>query len=273
MKSAPVAHGDLRQHVHPGAKLLPAILRPVWLWVDATAIAVAILRQGMRPITWRRPVRREFVRFLDMVGVQGLPAVIVAGALIGLSLIAQAIYWLDQIGEADLIRSVIGAVVVRELAPVLVGLLVLGRGGLVILDELSTMRRAGLLRALDLQGVDPFLLLFVPRVLALAISVFTLSIVFVVAAFVSGFITASALGIVELSPAMIVRRMSETLGDSGYLMLPVKTIGIGAAIGVLCCLTAIEETPEGEDEQVMITGFIRAVLAVILVSALCSWLL
>lgn len=244
-----------------------------WL-ATAGGMAAGVIRQGARPLTWRRPVRAEFIRFLDLAASRNLLTVVVAGGLVGFGLIAQAFYWVNKFGQEELVIDIVAVVVVREIAPLFVGFLALGHSGLVILSELGEMRRQGQIRTLDAQGIDPFLFLVVPRVLALTISVFCLTIVFVISAYGLGYVSATVLG-VETEPVWEVPfLMLEFLGGSGYAVLPVKTLAIGFTIGIVCCLTALETEPSGADAaSLMPRGFIRSVLAILLVSGLTSVLL
>jgi phospholipid/cholesterol/gamma-HCH transport system permease protein len=248
-----------------------AVVGP-WRWLaTAAGLAGAVIRQGLRPVSWRRPVRAEFVRFAEVAGVRNVPAIVVAGILVGISLVAQGMYWLKQVGEEDLVFTVIAVVMVREIAPLVVGLLAIGRGGLLILDELSALRRGGQYRTLDLQGIDPFLALIMPRVLALTISVFCLTMILIVAAFASGYLMGLLLGVTQRSPVEFVVTTLGTIGDAGYAVLPLKTLAIGFVIGVVCCLTAMERHRGlGAAHSLMPVGFMRAVLAVFLVSGLVS---
>jgi len=237
----------------------------------AAGIAGGVIRQGLRPVSWRRPARAEFLRFMDLAGVQNLPAVAVAGLLVGISLVAQALYWLNRLGEEQLVSTVIAVILVREIAPLVVGLLAIGRGGLLILDELGGMQRNGQCRALDAQGVDPFLALIMPRVFALAISVFCLTIIFIIVASASGYVMAALLDVAGRSPVEFAVETFRMIGTAGYVTIPVKTLGIGVAIGVVCCLTAMERRRATmPDHDQLPTGFMRSVLAVLLVSGLVS---
>jgi phospholipid/cholesterol/gamma-HCH transport system permease protein len=241
-----------------------------WL-ATAAGMAAAVVRHGLRPTSWRRPARAEFIRFMDLAGVQNLAAVVVAGVLVGISLVAQGMYWLNQLGEEGLVFTVIAVVMIREIAPLVIGLLALGRGGLLILDELSELRRDGQCRALDVQGIDPFLVLVMPRVLALALSVFCLTMILIVVAFASGYLTGSLLGAARRTPFEFVAQTFATIGNAGYAVLPLKSLGIGFAIGIVCCLTALEQRREpGAERALMPLGFMRSVLAVFLVSGLVS---
>jgi phospholipid/cholesterol/gamma-HCH transport system permease protein len=241
-----------------------------WLAM-AAGIAGGVIWQALRPVSWRRPARAEFFRFMELAGVQNVPAVTVAGILVGISLVAQGMYWLNQFGEQELVFTVIAVVLIREIAPLVVGLLALGRGGLLILDELSELRRNGQVRTLDIQGLDPLLTFIMPRVCALALSVFCLTMLLVLVAFVSGYTTGRLLGVTRLSPLEFMVEMFETIGTAGYAVLPLKSLGMGLAIGVVCCLTAMEERQQGGvDHALMPIGFMRSLLAVFLVSGLVS---
>jgi phospholipid/cholesterol/gamma-HCH transport system permease protein len=251
--------------------VLRAIGGPLRWLATAAGMTAAVVRQGLRPKSWRRPARAEFIRFMELAGVQNLSAVVVAGVLVGISLVAQGMYWLHQLGEEDFVFTVIAVVMIREIAPLVVGLLALGRGGLLILDELSELRREGQWRALDIQGIDPFLTLVMPRVLALALSVFCLTMILIVVAFASGYLMGSLLGAARRTPIEFVAQTFATIGNAGYAVLPLKSLGIGFAIGIVCCLTALEQRREpGAERALMPLGFMRSVLAVFLVSGLVS---
>ena len=105
-------------------------------------MAGGVVHQGMRPVSWRRPARAEFVRFMELAGVQNLPAVVVAGILVGISLVAQGMYWLDQVGEADPVFTVIAVVLIREIAP-----------GWTV-DDVQALTEGRVVAASDLKEID-----------------------------------------------------------------------------------------------------------------------
>jgi phospholipid/cholesterol/gamma-HCH transport system permease protein len=112
-----------------------------------------------------------------------------------------------------------------------------------------------------------------PRVFALALSVFCLTMIFLVVAFASGYVIGSLLDVTQRSSVEFGVEAFATIGTAGYAVLPLKTLGIGLAIGVVCCLTAMEQRQEARvDHALMPIGFMRSVLAVFLVSGLVSLL-
>ena len=165
----------------------------------ASSIAVAVLVQTCRPVTWRRTVRAELVRNCVQVALYGLPSIIITGLLVGLAMVNQVLYWLRLAGQEGLIGEFLVLVLVREIAPVLVGMIVIGRSGSMMMVELGAMRVSGQVHLLDAQGIDPFLYLVIPRVLATAIGMFCLSMVFLAVALTTGLVAANALGLTSLT--------------------------------------------------------------------------
>jgi len=236
------------------------------------ALAAALVHQALRPRSWRRPVRAEFVRFLDRTAVGAMPAVAVAALLAGASIIAQSLYWTERLGEVSEIRTIVVWLTVREVAPLIVAFLMIGRAGLVLTLELAELRRDRLWRALDAQGVDPFLLLLLPRVLAIAVGCFCLTILFIVVAFVAGFVTArasgtaAAIGVLDVVPLLL-----RAIGENGGLFVLLKTTTMGLAIGIVASLAAIEpEALAARGDGPVPTAFVRAVLAILLITGLFS---
>lgn len=241
------------------------------LVVDGFATAVGVLQRAVRPGTWRRPVRAEFRRVLEVAGPGCLGLVVAVAGLVGLALVAQALYWLDRVGEDVDIDTVIAQVVIREIAVLATALLLIGRAGLRLLSELIELQRRGGVRQLDRQGVDPFLLLIVPRVLALPLALFCHAVLFIAVAFVVGFFAASAAGAVSESVQAFGARALGSLGEYGALVLPVKALASGFAIGVALCVTGLAESRDGAGEARRLSrGFGHMLLATLLVNLLLS---
>ena len=108
----------------------------------------------------------------------------------------------------------------------------------------------------------------VPRVLAFAASTFALTIFFVLTALLAGNVAANVGGIGTLTLSEFADSFLRAMGASEYLALALKPIAIGYTVGVVVVVTAL-----GGDESVSVysvisRGFMRSVLAVLLVSGL-----
>jgi phospholipid/cholesterol/gamma-HCH transport system permease protein len=241
---------------------------------DTIAIVVAVLWQSLRPLTWRRTVRSEFLHQLYSVGVRGVPTAMVTALVVGLAGVAQALYWLELAGQSNLIGQVLVLVVIREIAPLVVSFVVIGRSGSVMLVQLSRMQSQGELRALDAMGLDPLLYLMVPRSLALALATFCLTIVFLATCMFSGYVAAQLLGLTSETPGAFVGGLLGAMYPTDFAIVPFKTLLSGFAVGLAMCLTAMGPTTEGAGpERRLPVGFVAAVLVTLLISVVGSVLL
>ena len=248
--------------------LLGAWLIVVWRRVTAAiSIGVAVFLQACRPVTWRRTVREEFLRNCVQVVLYGLPSILITALLIGLAMVNQALYWLRLAGQEGLIGEFLVLGLVREIAPVVVGMIVLGRSGSMMMVELGAMRAGGQVHLLDAQGIDPFLYLVIPRVLATTLGVFCLSMVFLVVALATGLVAANTLGLTSLTLLDFLEEVLTALGPKEYALVPLKTLAIGFAIGLISCTTGLavgRAVPEVS--ALPPQGFVKAVLATSLIS-------
>src|SRR5262249_57584202 len=112
---------------------------------------------------WGGRVRCEVRGGLRQGIAGGLSTVLITAVLIGVLMVYQALYWLGAAGEEGLIGSILVTVLVREIAPVLIGLIVLGRSGMVVLSEIGRLGLGGHLRGVEAPGLGTFNILSLPR--------------------------------------------------------------------------------------------------------------
>ena len=234
------------------------------------SLSVGVIHDAMRPAAWRRTVRSEFRRALRQAVGGGRSTALVTAALIGLIMVSQALYWLGEAGQRELIGRVLVIVLVREVTPLLVGVIVLGRSGVVTLSEIGELQIGGHVRTLAAQGLDPFLFLVLPRACALAIGSFTLGILFVLAALLSGFVAGSLLGAVGISVWSFLDRVLLAMHPADFAVFPAKMFVIGLLIALTCCLTGLTATAQDEVADLLPRGFVRGVVAILLASVVLS---
>jgi phospholipid/cholesterol/gamma-HCH transport system permease protein len=116
------------------------------------------------------------------------------------------------------------------------------------------------------QGLDPFLLLVLPRACALAAGCFTLGVLFVIAALLYGFIVGSLAGAVHISIGSFLERVLLAMHAGDFAIFPAKLIIIGLLVALTACLTGLTATVQDETARLLPRGFVRGVVAILLVS-------
>ena len=247
------------------------VLRVPVAIVRGAAVAAAVLRQALRPVSWRRTVRAGLLRQCFHTGVGGLPATAIAALLIGLAMVSQSLYWLELAGQPELVGQILVLVLVREIAPLVVAFIVIGRTGSVMVIELGRMEGGGQLRALDAQGIDPLLYLILPRVLAMAVSTFCLTVAFLAVAFVAGNLGSLIAGFSDMGPTELADLVLGAMGPGEFALVAIKSLGIGFLVGLVVCLGGLAPAADVlGPERKLPRVFVLAVLTTFLVSALVS---
>ncbi len=129
---------------------------------DFTVISGRAIRAVVkRPFDFEN-LTRQFVA----VGVNSIPVVLLTGLAVSMVFAVQLAFGFRQFQAQGLASSVEGLAVVRELAPVITGLMMSGRIGSAMAAELGTMQVTEQIDALECLATDPVHYLFVPRLLA-----------------------------------------------------------------------------------------------------------
>ena len=234
------------------------------------AASWGVLREAIRPVSWRRTVRHEFTLTMRQATGGALATTVVTASLVGVAMVYEALYWLGVAGQADLTGSLLVTVLVRELTPLLVGFILLGRSGMLTVTELGMLQTGGQVRAMYAQGIDPFLLLVLPRTLAFALSGFTLGILFAATALVFGFIVSGAIGTVQDSLWTFLDRVVAAMTVSDYAVVPIKLLVIGFLVGLSSCLTGLGAADDDTQASLLPRGFVHGMLVIMIASILLT---
>lgn len=103
------------------------------------------------------------------VGIETLPVALITSSFTGMIFVVQLYYALKDFGLEAAVSSGLALAVIRELAPVLAGLVMAGRVGAAMAAELGSMKVTDQIDALKTMAVDPLHYLVVPRILATVI--------------------------------------------------------------------------------------------------------
>jgi phospholipid/cholesterol/gamma-HCH transport system permease protein len=147
---------------------------------EYTKLIGAFFRATVTPPLYRYDVIEQF----DAIGVASLTVVLLTGFFTGAVLALQSGQTLDQFGARPVVGRLVSASMIKELGPVLTGLMLTGRIGSGIAAELGSMMVTDQINALRALGTDPIRKLVVPRMLA---GIFMAPVLTVIADFVGIF--------------------------------------------------------------------------------------
>ena len=109
---------------------------------------------------------KNIVRQMEEVGVNSIPVVLIMSIFTGMVLALQSYTAFRRFNAEAFIGTVVALSMVRELGPVLSGLMVSGRVGAAMAAELGTMQVTEQIDALYALATNPIKFLIVPRFLA-----------------------------------------------------------------------------------------------------------
>jgi phospholipid/cholesterol/gamma-HCH transport system permease protein len=139
-------------------------------WIKSAVLEVQeymlLVSAALRAVASRPYYRRDIIEQFEVIGVGSLTVVLLTGFFTGAALALQSGQTLDQFGARSLVGRLVSASMIRELGPVLTGLMLAGRVGSGIAAELGSMMVTDQINALRALGTDPVRKLVVPRILA-----------------------------------------------------------------------------------------------------------
>ncbi len=113
-----------------------------------------------------RRLTRRIVRAIYEQGTLCLPVILIVGMFTGLVLGLQGYYVLDRFGSESLLGALVSLSLVREMAPVLAALMLVGQAGSALAAELGIQRNTEQIVALETMGVSSHGYLVAPRLIA-----------------------------------------------------------------------------------------------------------
>lgn len=170
--------------------MVHAITEPLRNFVAGSQDVYILVRNALFGLPAAFKYRRETLRQIYVLGVSATPLVFLSSLFIGLVL---ALEWgtkLAPFGAKLLMGRIMSVGTIREIGPVITGLMVAGRTGAKIAAELGSMKVTEQINALTALGTDPVRRLVVPRQVAAVCTILPLTIVADALAIVAGYVVA-----------------------------------------------------------------------------------
>src|SRR5579864_2829056 len=135
----------------------------------------------------------DMIQQMDLIGFGSLPIVLASVFFTGAALALNSATTLSRFGATTVIGQLVSIGIVRELGPVLAGLVVAGRNSSGMASELGSMIVTEQIDAMRALGTDPMKKLVTPRVVATVVMMFFLAILGDFMGLVGGAVVASLL--------------------------------------------------------------------------------
>ena len=175
----------------------------------------------------------DMLQQADIIGVGSLPIVVLTGFFTGAVLALQTSNTLQRFGSLSLTGQVVAVTMVRELGPVLTGLMVAGRNASGMASELGSMRVTEQIDAMRALGTDPTKKLVTPRLVASVVMLFFLTIISDLVGLAGGYMVAFLL--LGLDTSQYWNTAYQSLVFEDVLMGLVKPVLFGFVIATVGC--------------------------------------
>ena len=228
----------------------------VWRLGFAGRFFLAMLAQSAE--TFRRP--RLLLRELFSSGVLSLIIILVSGLFVGLVLGLQGYDTLQRYGSSEALGILVALSLVRELGPVVAGLLFASRGGSSITAEVGLMKATEQLKAMDMMAVNPLARIIAPRFWGGVLSMPLLAALFTAAGIFGGWL----IGVVFIGVdegAFWAQMQANVNFRDDVLNGLVKSAVFGVAISLIAVFEGFDSVPTAE-------GVSRAITRTVVTSAL-----
>lgn len=194
----------------------------------ATTFAGTVKRMGSRP--WHM---RMLLQQAEEVGVQSLPVVMLTALFTGMVLALQSYIVFHRFAAESLTGLVVSMSLVRELGPVLVGLMVAGRVGASFAAELGTMRVTEQIDALWTLSTDPVRYLIMPRLIAVTLMMPLLVVIADFIGIYGGY--AISVHVLDQNPVVYIENTTVYMELEDFYSGLVKAAFFGVLIGIIGC--------------------------------------
>jgi phospholipid/cholesterol/gamma-HCH transport system permease protein len=176
---------------------------------------------------------KEFINQCYQMGNKSLPLISVTGTIMGLVLTIQSRPVLAEFGAESWLPGMVAISLIREIGPVITGLICAGKIGSGIGAELGSMKVTEQIEAMEVSSTNPMKFLVVTRVLATTVMLPLLVVYADALGIIGSWIGANIKGDVTIS--LFFSQAFSQVGFNDFIPSVVKSFFFGAVIGIVGC--------------------------------------
>lgn len=179
------------------------------------------------------------VNQIYFTAIQALPLVCLMSFFLGVSIVELG-HSLIGSTQSTWIYEILIAAAIRDIAPILTGIVILLRSGNAITTELGAMRVEKEIDALISMGISPISYLVTPRVVGLFLSAILLGVYFGIIAILGGFLISFYNNGIQFND--FIYQLSKVLSINDLLLMFLKNLLSGLLIGSICTFVGLQKS-------------------------------
>jgi phospholipid/cholesterol/gamma-HCH transport system permease protein len=180
------------------------------------------------------------------IGNRSLVIICASGLAVGFVLALQMYYALVTYGAAESLGLIVNLALVRELGPVVAGLLFAGRAGTSLTAEIGLMKAGEQIAAMELMAIDPKARVLAPRLIGGLVSMPILAVLFSAVGILGAWVVAVQLiGVDAGNFWSIMQTRVDVWRDVGNGLVKATVFGLICTVVALYQGYETEATPEG----------------------------
>lgn len=206
------------------------LLEHVQIMGEGWYVLFRALRCLLRPGRTRERTFDQLVR----VGTDTLPLAFLVSLFVGMVMVVQSADQLQKFTQ-EIIGSIVGLAMTKELGPVIMAFLVAGRVGSAVAAELGSMKVSDEINALKMMDIDPVHFLVLPRLLAMMFSLPMLVLYCDVVGIMGGAFVVWIDPQIKISVAQYFNNLTEWVNRTDIIVGLFKGMVFGIIIAILSC--------------------------------------
>jgi phospholipid/cholesterol/gamma-HCH transport system permease protein len=185
------------------------------------------------------------MREIYFAGVLSLIIILVSGMFVGMVLALQGYETLQRYGSSEALGILVALSLVRELGPVVAGLLFASRAGSAITAEIGLMKATEQLSAMEMMAVDPVARVVAPRFWGGVISMPLLAVLFSAMGIFGGYLVGVVL--IGVDEGAFWSQMQDAVDVRNDILNGViKSVVFGVAVTLIAVFEGYDAPPTAE---------------------------
>lgn len=211
---------------------------------------------------------KAVIALMEEVGLDAAPIVSVLAFAIGAVIAYMGANLLGSLGFSVFMVDLVGFSMLRELAVVITAILIAGRSASAFTAQIGAMKMRQEIDAMTVMGLDTFETLVVPRAIACLLTLPILTFLAMMSGILGGLIVAWVTP-VDISPALFLNRLQETVGLQHFWVGMVKAPFFAIVIAIIGCRQGLSVSGSVDSLGSRVTtSVVQAIFAVILIDAM-----